>query len=226
MKCIIFDADHTLYDLPSVESAEEKKFIFLQEKTGIDADKLRDKWRLVVRDILEKGIRYYEKRNREYSAKETLLYFGLDEHKAKILSEKAVEVFWKEIVKTLKFYPETKDIIKSLKEKHRLCVASDEFRKSLEMKLDRIFGEWKDYFEFLVTADDTKELKPSKRFCEIPLEKFGVEPSQAVFIGDSWERELAVAKEMGLKTVLVNERREGEPDYWVKDIREITNINL
>ena len=36
----------------------------------------------------------------------------------------------------------------------------------------------------------------------------------------------ALAKEMGLKTVLVNEKREGEPDYWIKDITDISSLNL
>lgn len=226
MKAIIFDADYTLYRIRNLREAEEKKFQYLQEKTGIDANELREKGLSLIRELLDQDIRDYVKRSRQYSTVQTLVSFGVDEKKAETLTEEALKIFWSNVTKNLEFNPEIREIIGNLKEKYLLCVASDEFRDNLEMKLNCVFGDWKDYFEFIVTAEDTKELKPSKKFCEIPLEKFGLEPNDVMFVGDSWKRELSVAKEMGLKTILVKEQREGEPDYCIKNLKEILSIKI
>ena len=155
-------------------------------------------------------------------AKEILIKEGIEEGKIEKLVEEALKVFWSEI--GLEFDPEVKNIVAKLKEKYRLCVASDEFRKGLEMKLNKVFGDWKKYFEFIVSAEDAGELKPSKRFCEIPLEKFGFGPEDVIFVGDSWERDLEEAHKMNMKTVLVREEKEGNPDFWIKKITDIENV--
>ncbi len=221
MKAIIFDADHTLYR-PRTERAYQKKFSFLSSKTGVPAEKLREKWKSIVSSLVENGIRDSDRRCREYSTAEALRSFGIEEGKIEKLVEEALKVFWSEI--GLEFDPEVKNIIAKLKEKYRLCVASDEFRKGLEMKLNKVFGDWKKYFEFIVSAEDAGELKPSKRFCEIPLEKFGFGPEDVIFVGDSWERDLEEAHKMNIKTVLVREEKEGNPDFWIKKITDMENV--
>jgi len=223
MKAIIFDADYTLYKISNLKTAEEKKFLYLEKKTGIKAEELKSKWKSMIKELLDKGVRDYKKRSREYSTKETLVFFGIEEKRAEKFAEEALKIFWESVVENLEFDPKIKQTIKNLEKKYRLCVASDEFKKSLEMKLSKVFGDWKEYFEFLVTAEDTKELKPSKKFCEISLKKFGFKPEEVIFVGDSWERELRTAKEIGLKTVLVKEEKEGEPDYWIKNIKELAS---
>ena len=218
MKAIIFDADHTLYR-PRTERAYQKKFSFLSSKTGVPAEKLREKWKSVVRGLAESGIRDSNKRSREYSTIETLKSFGVGEEKGRKIAEEALKIFWSEV--DLDFDPEVRNVIAKLKEKYNLCVASDEFKNGLEMKLNRVFGDWKKYFKFIISADDVGELKPSKKFCEIPLKRLELKPEDVVFVGDSWERELKVAKELGLKTILVKDMKEGEPDIWIKTIKDI-----
>ena len=220
---IIFDADHTLY-FPKHTDAYEKKFNYLGKETGIDPGEIRDEWKRIVNGLLEKGVRDYKKRSREYSTKKTLVECGVEEKRAEKLTEKAIDIFWKEEIKELDYDPEIKNTIQSLGKKYKLCVASDEYDKGLKMKLKKVFGDWRKYFEFIVSADDTKELKPSKKFCKIPMERFGTEPEETVFVGDSWGRELEVAKNMGLKTVLVGKEKEGNPDYFIMDISEIEYI--
>ncbi|UCG95576.1 MAG: HAD family hydrolase [archaeon] len=226
IKAIIFDADHTLYKIRNLKEAEEKKFIYLKDRTGLNSDELRAYWKSVIKELLDSGERDYKKRSRKYSTIKTLVHFGVDEKTAETLATDAIKIFWDAVAEDLEFDPKIREIVKTLKGKYRLCVASDEFRKSLTMKLDKVFGDWKDYFEFLVTADDTQELKPSKKFSEIPLKKLGLSPEEAVFVGDSWERELSSARELGLKTVLVKEEKEGNPDFWIKDASDIKGLDL
>ncbi len=223
MKAIIFDADFTLYSV-NPRKAYEKKFNYLHSKTGIGATELKEEWKKFVENLVSRGVRDYVKRSREYSTVRVLVSMGVEEKRAEKLASEALTVFWEAVAEDLDFDPEITGVIERMKKKYRLCVASDEFRKSLEMKLGQVFGRWENYFEFLVTAEDTKELKPSERFCKIPLERFDLEPREVAFVGDSWKRELKTAKEMGLKTVLVGEEKEGEPDYWIREIKEIEKV--
>jgi len=223
IKGIIFDADHTLY-FPHNQGAYREKFEYLSRETGIDADKIRNEWSSIIKDLLERGVRDCRKRSRDYSTTKALVSLGIEERKASKFAGEAIDVFLKRLIKDLDYDIRLKNIIKNLGERYKLCVASDEFRRILEMKLNHIFGSWKDYFEFLVTADDTKELKPSRKFCDLSLDKFNLEACEVVFVGDSWKRELSVAKKMGLKTVLVGKKKEGEPDYWLKFLVEINDI--
>lgn len=226
MKFLIFDADQTLYRIARYDEAKQKKFTFLQENTGTDAKKLQNKWESVMDSIRESCTRDAVKRSREFSTKETLVYFGINEKKAEALTKQALEIFWSCVVANLEFDPQTKEMIKNLGKNYRLCVSSDEFRKNLEMKLNKVFGNWAEYFEFLVTADDTGELKPSSKFVEIPLKKLGAKPEEAAFIGDSWERDLAPAKKAGLTTILVAPEKEGHPDYWARSVKDVPVLRL
>ena len=223
MKAIIFDADHTLYR-PRTEKAYGEMFSFLGSKLGVSPEALEEKWREFVKTLVGQGVRDSKRRSREYSTAEVLKQFGVEESEARALAGEALKIFWERVVKDLEFDPKVRELIKNLGKRYRLCVSSDEFRKSLELKLNRVFGDWKKYFEFIVSADDTGELKPSEKFCTIPLERFELPPSEVAFVGDSWERELEVAKRLGLKTILVNSEREGNPDYWIRDVFELREI--
>jgi len=222
MKAIIFDADNTLYKSPERESAYREKFLFLEKKTGIDASKLSEKWWKIVKDVLNDGINDARMRSREYSTKKLLVDLGIEEKEAEKLTNEALQIFWKNITERLQFEDGTKELIKNLKDKYILGVASNEYRKSLIKKLNKVFDDWREYFRFLISPDDTGELKPSERYYEIILKKLdGVKPKEIVFVGDSWERDLELAKKIGMKTVLLNEKKEGEPDYWIKNIKDI-----
>lgn len=222
IKGIIFDADYTLY-FPRSQEAYMEKFAYLARETGIDADRIRKEWSSIVKDVLENGVRNCRKRSREYSITKALELLGVKEERAGKLARDAINIFLKRLIKELDYDPGIRDVIKKLAADYSLCVASDEFREILEIKLNRVFGDWKRYFNFLVTAEDTEELKPSRKFCEIPLRRFGLEPDQAAFVGDSWERELFVAKSLGLKTVLVGNERVGNPDYWLKSLGDMNS---
>lgn len=223
MRFLIFDADQTLYRTKDYEEAKEKKFSFLQEKTGISAKMLRGKWESLV-DSIRASTREAVKRRREYSTIETLISFGLERKEAEFLTKQALEIFWSVVLESLDFEPDINETIAALKKRYRLCVSSDEFRANLEAKLNRVFGDWTHFFEFLVTSDDTGEVKPSGKFVEIPLERFGARPDEAAFVGDSWKRDLAPAKELGLTTILVAPEKEGKPDHWIRSVKDINSV--
>ncbi|MDY6788660.1 MAG: HAD family hydrolase, partial [Candidatus Nanohaloarchaea archaeon] len=105
-----------------------------------------------------------------------------------------------------------------------LAVASDEFKRPLERKLNKVLGSWKDYFNHLITPRETESMKPSEEFYNSVLEKEGLDPADVAMVGDSWKRDLEPAQRCGLITILVSEEKKGDPDFHIKNLEELEEI--
>ncbi|MBW2977000.1 TIGR02253 family HAD-type hydrolase [Candidatus Woesearchaeota archaeon] len=84
------------------------------------------------------------------------------------------------------------------------------------------------YFDAVVTFEDTKKLKPSRLPFESALRKLKLKPSECLMVGDWPERDIKGAKKLGMKTCFA---RYGNPkvkksyaDYEIGDIKAILNI--
>ncbi len=225
IKAIIFDADNTLYKVRT-EKAYEKLFNCIAKETNSDIKTVENIWRGHINNILNSDdARSAEKRKREYSIEIVLGQLGIPDKKQVLdITKKALDIFWQQIIDDLKYDAEYASVISRIMKKFRVSVASDEYRKNLEGKLNHVFGTWNNYFEFLISADDTGELKPSEKYSKMSLERFAMKPEEVVFIGDSWERDLAPAKVLGLKTILIADEKEGAPDFFATNLFEAEKI--
>lgn len=88
-------------------------------------------------------------------------------------------------------------------------------------------------FDALVSAADTDVHKPDPEPCLICLDKLGVSPEEAIFIGDT-KFDIECARNAGVKSVLVGWslqdgeklREEYAPDYYAEDVAELREIIL
>ena len=89
-----------------------------------------------------------------------------------------------------------------------------------------------DYFDALVTCDDTDRHKPDPEPVNIALDRLGSKPENALMIGDSMY-DIMCARNAGVRSVLVGwqlavtpEEINGEngPDYTVKTAEEILEL--
>ncbi len=223
VKAIIFDADHTLYT-PKTGEAYQEQFDYLADNLGIDRERIKSIWQEEVDDVL--GSDDPEERKRHVALERALLEIGMPVKEREDLVEEAVKRFWDQAVKDLDYSAYIPELIGRLLQRDLefIAVASDEFREPLERKLNRVFGDWRSYFDFLVTPEDTGSMKPSKDFYLPVLKEKEIDPSEVVMIGDSWERDLKPAEEIGMKTVLVSEEKEGNPDFHIEHIKELEDI--
>ena len=205
IRAIVFDADDTLYKVKT-KNAYKKKFEFLSKKIGVESNLIEMIWREIVKGVVRS--KNPNKRRREYSLVKTLVNFGIEEKKAKKLAKDALKIFWGKVVEDLEFSPKIKNIIKKLSKKYKLIVASEEFRPNLEKKLNKVFGNWRRYFEFLITPDITGEMKPSKKYYKIILKRTKLKPEEILVVGNSLEKDLNPARKLGIKTILVESERD------------------
>lgn len=86
-----------------------------------------------------------------------------------------------------------------------------------------------DFFDVVVTLDDTGEKKPSKKPFEIALKRLRMKPSDVVYVGDRPERDIKGAKSLGIKTVFARYGCENPPkfsgaDFEINDIKDLLKI--
>ncbi len=87
-------------------------------------------------------------------------------------------------------------------------------------------------FDAVVSAEDTTVHKPNPEPCLICLDKLGLEPQEAIFVGDS-KFDVLCARNAGVKSVLVgwsicvtDEQKDGiyRPDYYIEKPEELLEI--
>ena len=225
IEVVIFDADHTLYDIDT-SYAYDDMFRYLAKALREEKSVIERAWREHVKNILNsKDARNPEKRRREYSLYVLLGQFNItDDRRVEEITENALEIFWSGVLESITPKEGVMDILKQLKDEFALCIASDEFLEFLEWKLDSTLPGWRDIFTLVITPEQTGTMKPSRKYYSIVLKKFGVKPESCVVVGDSWKRDLKPAMELGLKTVLLSEKKEGKPDAMIESFGELQSV--
>ncbi|MCD6414180.1 MAG: HAD-IA family hydrolase [Candidatus Diapherotrites archaeon] len=217
IKCIAFDADHTLYSINSVRAYNET-FEFLSNRTGFESEKIRRTWLNVVDGI--KDSKDPKKRSREYSTARALELLGIPKSKSGKRVKEALKVFWENV--EVKANPLARETINELKKRKEVVVAvlSDEYREHLKKKLAKAgIPE----FDLMICPEDTGEMKPSTRFYEMLMDITRINPNEILMIGDSWVRDLEPAQQLGLMTALYR-KHEGTPEFFIDSLKEIVDI--
>lgn len=86
-------------------------------------------------------------------------------------------------------------------------------------------------FDAVLGAETTEKHKPNAEPALLALEKLGVAPADAVFIGDA-AVDIGCGKAAGMATIGVgwgvagDTLRAAEPDYFVRDVNELTRLLL
>lgn len=71
-----------------------------------------------------------------------------------------------------------------------------------------------DYFEVLTFSDEVKLVKPNPRLFTTCLDELGIEPSNAVHVGDSFKSDIVGAIDAGMRTIWVQTREQVmKPEY-------------
>ena len=106
-----------------------------------------------------------------------------------------------EMIKTFEGIPE---LLKELNARgYRVAIVTSRTRESALRYLDML--EIMDYFEDLVTCDDTDKHKPDPEPILVCLRKLGISADEAVMVGDS-PFDMKCANNAGVKSVLVDWR--------------------
>ena len=84
------------------------------------------------------------------------------------------------------------------------------------------------YFDVVVTFEDTKQHKPSKMPFNAALKQLSLKPEECLMVGDWPERDIKGAKAIGMKTCFARygnlKAKKVNADYEIKNIKELLDI--
>jgi phosphoglycolate phosphatase len=125
-------------------------------------------------------------------------------------------------------YPGVVEILEHFKGKVKLAVATAKIRSATERILKKLglLGLF-DYFDCLVCDEDMTKMKPDPECIHIILNKLGIQPENAVMVGDM-KTDVMAARAAGAGAIAVSygygklpDIQSESPDFIVDDIREL-----
>ena len=153
----------------------------------------------------------------EYNAS-LLEKLGIQERRI-FLAEKIDELWWE--CSHLQVYPDVEPTLSRLRAKGlKLGIVSNGFRKDLEHVLEKL--RLKKWFDIIVSIDSCNSAKPAKEIFLYALNKLGVQPYEALFIGDSVETDYKGALKVGIKPFIID--REGKIPSKYNKITSLTEL--
>ncbi len=209
MKAVLFDIDGTiLTEMPLIQLFLPQVYDKLSRKFGISRDEARAQF---LNEIFG--------RRDTYDWHDWNFFFKLFD----------LDLKYEELLRAyphkVHVYPDTLPTLKWLREagyKLGVVTSGPEYQR-LKLRLAGLL----DYFDVVVTRDDVNAIKPEPRIFLYAVESLGVEPSEAIMVGDSLGQDVYGAKNVGMTAVWIN--REGEKgynmaDYEIRTLHELRKI--
>jgi putative hydrolase of the HAD superfamily len=134
-------------------------------------------------------------------------------------------------------FPEVPQVLFELKQRGKnLVLISDGIAVKQYEKLIRL--DILQYFDNIFISEEVGWEKPNPKFFQHCLNKLGIVPANAVYVGDRLDRDIGPAKNIGMNTILVHRGGKYDPrnlqsesklheisfDYEIDDLTELLTI--
>lgn len=219
IKAVIFDLDNTLVDFMAMKKQAVDAAIHSMIDAGLKLSAAEAKVR-IDRIYKEKGIEFQ-------NVFDLLLYDVFKKVDYKILSA-GIIAYRRAREAALVPYPHVYlTLTELLKMGLKLAVISDAPAREAWLRLSYL--NFHHLFDLVLTFDDTGERKPSPVPFRRVLKLLGLEPQEALMVGDWAERDMVGAAKVGMKTVFARYGDtfgtvETHADYDINDIAELMSI--
>jgi putative hydrolase of the HAD superfamily len=219
IRAVIFDLDNTLVDFMRMKEEAVKAAIDGMIDAGLSMAK---------EDATKKIYEIYDKEGIEYqSVFDKFLIESYGDINYKVLSA-GILSYRRAREASLVLYPHVRyTLVEIVKRGKKLAVITDAPRREAWLRLCAL--NIHHYFDYVLTFEDTGELKPSPEPFEKALSMLLIEAREALMVGDWPERDIVGASKMGIATVFA---RYGDTfgitdsgaDYDINDIVELLDI--
>ena len=188
---VIFDTDNTLYPY---EPAHKAATISVKQK----ASKLLGVKPEIFEDALSQSRREVKNRLGDVASSHSrLLYFQraieLLGMKTQLLITLDLEqTYWRTFLENCKLFDSTITFLKHLKELEIKTAIITDLTAQIQFRKIIFFG-LEDYFDFVVTSEESGMDKPNKNSFDLALKKLKVNPKKCWMIGDSIKSDISGA---------------------------------
>ncbi|MBI2136450.1 TIGR02253 family HAD-type hydrolase [Candidatus Woesearchaeota archaeon] len=220
IKAVIFDLDNTLIDFMKMKRLSCEEAVSAMIDAGLNMKK---------EDALKKLFELYDKYGIEYK---DIFQVFLQENTGKVdykILSNGVIAYRRIKNGFLSPYPHVQNTLIELKKRNlKLAIVSDAPRLRAWLRLAAM--RLTNFFDVVVTYDDTGQRKPHKLPFEAAISQLGLKPEEVLMVGDWPERDILGAKSLGMKTCFAKYgysfgvAPKTEADYEISDVEELLRI--
>jgi len=218
---ILFDLDDTLYpEEEYVRSGFRNVALWANRELSIPTE-----------EGLQRLLAFYERGVRGDTFNQWLAQYGYHDQS---LVHSAIEIYRNHFPE-IRLFPEVPELLSALRSKYLLGIVSDGALKMQQNKVEAL--DLKTIFQTIVLSDEwgREFWKPNTKPFVAALERLGVNPDDALYVGDNPLKDFLGARRLGMKTVWIRrttgEYAKQEPptpehasDYCIHSLTELRNL--
>ena len=214
ISAIFFDIDNTLLKTKEIaKQADMAAMQILAKNTNHPLNILYQKWKEIVSQLQKS--KDPKERTRKYSYFKLANLLNLN----KKITKNAYNSYLKNLISSIKPNEHVHETLQLLK-KYKLAAFTEDSKETTLAKLKAT--NLHNYFDIIITNNDTKIMKPHLDYYNKIFQKLNVSPNECLVIGDNYENDLEIAKNLGCKTISFgNDKR---ADYQINNFKELLKI--
>lgn len=229
IKYVIFDLDDTLCDYQKAKKNAISLVNRVLESSGIDVNQFWNSYSLIEPTLFRQFVNGIISRD-EYRLRRYADVIQGDRENPLAFSSALNDIYMKEANHGITLFDDVIPLLKTL-EKKEINTAiltngpSDGQRDKIKaLKLEQ-------YINKIYISEEIGIGKPSCKVFQFVIDDLNIEPSQVLMVGDSIEDDIEGAKQLEIKTVLVDRKRKyfdykGTKIFDLSSLKEMFDTNL
>ena len=203
IKAIIFDFGQTL-----VNSADGFRLAEKQAETRIFQDLELGSWSDFLTEYRRLRRDFHTKSNFSRQALWQAIYQHYNREPNEKLIAKAESDYWGTVESNTRPFPEAKAVLEQLASEYQLAlITNTQGQVTLGCHRLSLFPGLANLFDVIIVAGEADvPPKPDRAPFFLCLEKLGIAPNEAVFVGDDWRIDICGAKDVGIHPIWLKHR--------------------
>ncbi|KGG02845.1 2-haloalkanoic acid dehalogenase [Prochlorococcus marinus str. MIT 9321] len=203
-KAIIFDTDNTLYPYKPSHKVALKAAINKASKILSISESEFKKAYLISREEVKYRL------GEVASSHSRLLYFQraieiLGLQSQILLSLDLEQTYWRTFLQNSELFPNVIELLKILKKQNIKTAIVTDLTAQIQFRKIIYFG-LEDYFDYIVTSEESGKDKPFQNSFELVLKKLDIEANKCWMIGDSFNSDMVGSNKLGIVSIHKKER--------------------
>ncbi|MBO8240539.1 HAD-IA family hydrolase [Prochlorococcus marinus XMU1412] len=202
-KAVIFDTDNTLYPyLPAHKAASKALAVKANKLLGIPIKLFNSEFEKARKEIKLRLGSNASSHSRLLYIQRTIELLGVNSQL--LLTLDLEQTYWRTFLQTCNLYPGIKELLLKLQDLNITTAIITDLTSQIQFRKIIFFG-LEDFFDFIVTSEESGFDKPNNASFKLAIEKLGICPSKCWMIGDNLNADIKGANDFGLISIHKNE---------------------